>query len=214
MAKGNQCINKSIAKEVEHGKIIQDIPEIEHNGEMFPLFTVIPPTHCFVCGNKLRPNENYDQFTSCILVFHDNPVNNMAEIKGAKKALEKGGNDFRGVMDKNQSAEDTIDDSVQKVTSPIDQKQSQLDSALSKVDEPFEAMEDKQMQANNAVNASKEKADAASKLLDAKELAHQEGANKTNDVMSGAKTRANRATSSIEDRQLLLQLGCKCDFVI
>ena len=62
MAKGNQCINKSIAKEVEHGKIIQDIPETEHNGEMFPLFTVIPPTHCSVCGSKLRPNENYDRF--------------------------------------------------------------------------------------------------------------------------------------------------------
>ena len=82
------------------------------------------------------------------------------------------------------------------------------------MDEPFEAMEDKQMQANMAVNASKEKADAASKLLDAKELAHQEGANKTNDVMSGTKTRANRATGSIEDRQLLLQLDCKCDFVV
>jgi len=118
----------------------------------------------------------------------------MAEKKGAKKALEKGGNAFRGVMDKKQSAEDTIDDSIQKVTSPIDQKQSQLDSALSKVDEPFEAMEDKQMQANM--------------------VAHQEGANKTNDVMSGAKTRANRATSSIKDRQLLLQLDCKCDFVV
>ena len=125
----------------------------------------------------------------------------MAEKKGAKKALEKGGNAFRGVMDKKQHAEDTIDDSIQKITSPIDQKQAQLDSTLSKVDEPFEAMEDKQMQANMAVNASKEKADAASKLLDAKELAHQEGANKSNNVMSGAKTRANRATSSIEDRQ-------------
>jgi hypothetical protein len=62
MAKGNQCINKSLAKEVEHGKIIQDIPETEHNGEMFPLFTVIPPTHCSVCGSKIRPNENYDRF--------------------------------------------------------------------------------------------------------------------------------------------------------
>ena len=62
MSKGNQCINKSIAKEVEHGKIIQDIPETEHNGEMFPLFTVIPPRDCFVCGSKLRPNENYDRF--------------------------------------------------------------------------------------------------------------------------------------------------------
>jgi hypothetical protein len=41
MAKGNKCINKSIAKEIEFGKIIQDIPEIEHNGEMYPLFTVI-----------------------------------------------------------------------------------------------------------------------------------------------------------------------------
>ena len=61
MAKGNQCINKSIAKEVEEAKVIQDIPEIEHNGEMFPLFTVIPPTHCSVCGSKIRPNENYDR---------------------------------------------------------------------------------------------------------------------------------------------------------
>jgi hypothetical protein len=26
------------------------------------LFTVIPPTHCSVCGNRLRPNENYDRF--------------------------------------------------------------------------------------------------------------------------------------------------------
>jgi hypothetical protein len=61
MAKGNICINKSIAKEVVDGKIIQDIPEAEHNGEMFPLFTVIPPTQCSVCGSKLRPNENYDR---------------------------------------------------------------------------------------------------------------------------------------------------------
>jgi hypothetical protein len=30
------------------GKIIQDIPEAEHNGEMFPLFTEIPPIHCSV----------------------------------------------------------------------------------------------------------------------------------------------------------------------
>ena len=62
MAKGNKCINKSIAKEIEFGKIIQDIPEIEHNGEMYPLFTVISPTHCSICGSKLRSNEKYDRF--------------------------------------------------------------------------------------------------------------------------------------------------------
>lgn len=61
MAKGNQCINKSIAKEVEDGKIIQDLPEIEHNGIFYPLFSVIYPTHCSVCGSKLRPKQNYDR---------------------------------------------------------------------------------------------------------------------------------------------------------
>jgi hypothetical protein len=61
----------------------------------------------------------------------------MAGKKGAKKALEKGGNALRGVMDKKQSAEDTIDDSIQKVTSPIDQKQSRLDSSLSKRTNPL-----------------------------------------------------------------------------
>jgi hypothetical protein len=44
MAKGNQCINKSIAKEVEDGKVIQDIPETEHSIKMFQLFTVIQHT--------------------------------------------------------------------------------------------------------------------------------------------------------------------------
>lgn len=61
MAKGNKYINKSIAKEVKHGKIIQDLPEIEHNGEMYPLFTVIPHTHCCICGSKLKSNEKYDR---------------------------------------------------------------------------------------------------------------------------------------------------------
>lgn len=44
MAKGNQCINKSIAKEIEDGKVIQDIPETEHSIKMFQLFTVIQHT--------------------------------------------------------------------------------------------------------------------------------------------------------------------------
>jgi hypothetical protein len=57
----NKCINKSIAKEIEFGKIIQDIPEIEHNGEMYPLFTVISPTQCSICGSQLRSNEKYDR---------------------------------------------------------------------------------------------------------------------------------------------------------
>lgn len=125
----------------------------------------------------------------------------MAEKKGTKKTLEGAKSTFQKASDKKQNAEDTIDDSVQKITSPIDQKQSQLESTMSKVDEPFEAMEDKQMQANMAVNASKEKADAAKKLLDAKELAHQEGTSKTDDVMRGAKSRTERAKSSVEDRQ-------------
>jgi len=61
MSKGNQCINKSIAKEDENGKVIQELPEIEHNGEMYPLFTVISPAHCSICGSKLKSNQKYDR---------------------------------------------------------------------------------------------------------------------------------------------------------
>ena len=62
MVKGNIFINKSLAKDIENGSIVQELPEIEFEGEMLPLFTPISPTHCVICGNPLKPNERYDRF--------------------------------------------------------------------------------------------------------------------------------------------------------
>ncbi len=46
--KGNVAINKSIAKDIENGKIIQILPEIQFGGRMVPLFPPIPPIQCSV----------------------------------------------------------------------------------------------------------------------------------------------------------------------
>ncbi len=60
--KGNIAINKSIAKGIENGKIIQKIPEVQSGGRMVPLFTPISPIQCSICGNHLKINEYYDRF--------------------------------------------------------------------------------------------------------------------------------------------------------
>lgn len=62
MPKGNISINKSLAKEVENGRIIQVLPDIPINRVRLPLFTTIPSTRCSVCGSPLKSNENYDRF--------------------------------------------------------------------------------------------------------------------------------------------------------
>ena len=61
MAKGNKFINKSHAKDVENGCIVQELTEIEYCGRMYSLFSSISPTHCIICGNTLNPNEHYDR---------------------------------------------------------------------------------------------------------------------------------------------------------
>lgn len=61
MAKGNIPINKVLSKEVENGKIVQTLPLIRFEGRMYPLFTPISPIHCSVCGNPIKPNENYSR---------------------------------------------------------------------------------------------------------------------------------------------------------
>ena len=61
MTKCNILINKSLAKEVENGKIVQTLPLIEFGGGMYQIFTPISPTHCSICGNPIKPNEHYDR---------------------------------------------------------------------------------------------------------------------------------------------------------
>ena len=62
MPKGNQSINKSLAKDVENGPIVQELPEVEFEGQMCSLFTPISPPHCIICKSSLKPNKYYDRF--------------------------------------------------------------------------------------------------------------------------------------------------------
>ena len=62
MPKGNIPIDKSAAKEVIDGTIVQTLPYTPYNRAMYPLFTPVSPTMCSVCGSSLKPNENYDRF--------------------------------------------------------------------------------------------------------------------------------------------------------
>jgi hypothetical protein len=61
MVKGNIRINKSLSKEVENGKIVQTLPLIRFEGQMYPLFTPISPIRCSVCENPIKLNEKYSR---------------------------------------------------------------------------------------------------------------------------------------------------------
>ena len=62
MTKGNISINKSLAKEVENGKVVQTLPLIEFGGSMHPIFTPISPIIVLFAANPIKPNEHYDRF--------------------------------------------------------------------------------------------------------------------------------------------------------
>ena len=57
--KGNLPINTSIAKRMENGQVVQDLPLVKVNGEMFPSFTVISPAGCSNCESSLNINDHY-----------------------------------------------------------------------------------------------------------------------------------------------------------
>jgi hypothetical protein len=44
--KGNIAINKSIAKGIENGRIIQILPEVQCGGRMVTLFSPLSPIQC------------------------------------------------------------------------------------------------------------------------------------------------------------------------
>lgn len=62
MPKGNQKINRTIAMVVVDGKIAQDLPVMIFNGRTVPLFTVIHPDRCIICGSSLKINQHYDRY--------------------------------------------------------------------------------------------------------------------------------------------------------
>ncbi len=60
--KGNISINKTFAKGIENGKVVQILPEVQFGGRMVPLFTSISPIQCSICGNPLNINDHYARF--------------------------------------------------------------------------------------------------------------------------------------------------------
>jgi len=60
--KGNIPINKSLAKRIEDGKVVQDLPLVQINGGMVPLFTVLSPTNCPICGSCLKAHDSYTRY--------------------------------------------------------------------------------------------------------------------------------------------------------
>lgn len=60
--KGNIPIDKEHAKRIENGKIVKELPMVNYNGELLPLFTVVSPSNCFDCGGVLHNNKNYNRY--------------------------------------------------------------------------------------------------------------------------------------------------------
>lgn len=125
----------------------------------------------------------------------------MVDKKGIKTKLEDGGKTLKDAGEKVNITRQSLNDSINKITSPFEQKKQQLDAAINKAEEPFQVMVAKQQQAKNAMEEAQNKADAAKKILNAKELAYNEGKNRTDSVMSDATSGAQRAKGSIENRQ-------------
>lgn len=60
--KGNIPIEKEHAKRIEDGKIIKELPLVNHDGKLLPLFSVIHPSECLICGSKLHKNKDHKRY--------------------------------------------------------------------------------------------------------------------------------------------------------
>ena len=62
MGKGNVAIDKSMIKTVVDGKIMIPLPKVLVGNRYYPMFSLLSPTHCTDCGNKLHVNSHYTRF--------------------------------------------------------------------------------------------------------------------------------------------------------
>jgi len=60
--KGNRPINKSEAKRIEDGRIVEDLPLVPYRGKRVSLFQVVSPVVCPICGSALTVNDHYDRY--------------------------------------------------------------------------------------------------------------------------------------------------------
>lgn len=59
--KGNIPINTSLSRRIENGQIVIDLPMDVYNGQRVPLFTVISPHKCSICGCRLYVHGHYER---------------------------------------------------------------------------------------------------------------------------------------------------------
>lgn len=62
VGKGNKPIDKSHAKKIENGKIVQELPLVMYNSVLLPLFSVLSPSNCGKCNAKLHNNKIYTRY--------------------------------------------------------------------------------------------------------------------------------------------------------
>lgn len=60
--KGNIPINRTIAKKIDNGFVIQELPLVNFLGTLVTLFSVISPTMCSICGSHLNVNQHYSRY--------------------------------------------------------------------------------------------------------------------------------------------------------
>jgi len=75
MVRGNVKINKKKARKVEDGKIVKDLPMVNYNGNLQPLFSVQSPTECKECRSKLNVNKSEERYIISSYGILEIPVN-------------------------------------------------------------------------------------------------------------------------------------------
>jgi len=62
MGRGNKTIDKLMVKTIFEDNILIPLPKVFVENRLFPLFSIISPTHCDLCGTKLNVNSHYTRF--------------------------------------------------------------------------------------------------------------------------------------------------------
>jgi hypothetical protein len=60
--KGNISIDKVHAKRIENGKIVKELPLVNYQGALLPLYSVVSPCCCPKSGGKLHRNKSYNRY--------------------------------------------------------------------------------------------------------------------------------------------------------
>lgn len=62
MGRGNKTIDKLMVKTIFEDNILIPLPKVFVENHLFPLFSIISPTHCDSCSMKLNVNSHYTRF--------------------------------------------------------------------------------------------------------------------------------------------------------